>query len=124
MKTLKKVFIVEDSKDLEEWLEDGLNALEGISVAGTANSYSGAVESIMSIKPDIVIIDIKLEEGNGIDVLKKIKQEGLPVKTIVFTNYPMFRKQCIELGADYFLDKSFDYDKIISLVGDLEIIEG
>jgi len=74
---------------------------------------------IEEIKPDAVVLDIRMPKGSGIDVLKYI-QNGVQPKplVIVLTNYPYphYRKKCLALGADYFIDKSVDFEKVIDVL--------
>lgn len=63
----------------------------------------------------MVILDIWMPEESGIEVLQNIKlRERVPI-VIILTNYsyPQYRKRCLELGADYFFDKSTELDRMI-----------
>jgi DNA-binding NarL/FixJ family response regulator len=55
--------------------------------------------------------------GSGIDVLENIKQNDSTLVVIVLTNYPnpVFRQKCLQAGADFFLDKSTEFDQIPEL---------
>ena len=94
-----------------------LQQIHGIEIVGEAIKVDEAMQSIEDLKPDIVILDIKMP-GNGINVLKMIKKKIFAPKVIIFTNYPYpeFRKKCFELGADYFFDKSFELEKLIKIL--------
>lgn len=65
-------------------------------------------------KPEVAILDIRMPHRNGIDVLKDIKQRNLAQWVIMMTNYPypQFLNQSIKAGADYFFDKSTQFDMI------------
>lgn len=116
-----KVFIVDDAKILREKLIRMIEDLPGIEVAGEAWDVEEAVESIQRVKPDVVILDIKLGQGSGIDVLSQIKKEDGPI-VIVFTNYPFIylKRKCMDEGADYFFDKSTEFDKLIDVLKKLK----
>ena len=75
------------------------------------------MESISRLQPDAVILDIRMPGGSGIDVLKKIKKNYPSTLVIMFTNYPtaQYRKRCLDLGTDFFFDKSTEFDKIPNL---------
>ena len=108
------VFIAEDSALVRERLIDLLSDLPDVAVVGWARSPAEAVEGIRDLTPDVVILDIHLSGGSGMDVLARIKRSGSPPTVVVLTNYvyPEYRKRCMELGADFFFDKSADFDRI------------
>jgi DNA-binding NarL/FixJ family response regulator len=109
-----KIVIADDSIELRERLVEMVSELSVIEIVGQAKDTVGAIESISSLKPDLVILDIKMAGGSGIEVLKKIKKDYPSILVIMFTNYPttQYRNRCLDLGADFFLDKSTEYDEI------------
>jgi len=108
------VYLVDDSDLVCRGLESMLSEIEGIHITGKAQDVRGAVESIKRLQPDFVILDIRLMDGSGIDVLKEIKKTDPSPVVLVLTNYPypQYRKKCLDLGAEYFLDKVTEIDKI------------
>jgi DNA-binding NarL/FixJ family response regulator len=108
------VFIVEDSNIILKKLKRMLASIDGIKFVGHARNIPDAIRSIVELKPDVVILDIRLDDGNGIDVLEQIKKENPPPIVIIFTNYPypQYREKCKTLGADYFFDKVKDVEKL------------
>ena len=113
-----KIFIVDDSAIVVERLKTLIAEIEGLEHVGSAANARDAVESILSLTPDIVILDIRLSGENGISVLERIKKEQLTPITIMLTNYPypQYRKKCRELRADYFFDKVTDFEEFITLL--------
>jgi DNA-binding NarL/FixJ family response regulator len=109
-----KVLVADDSELYRQQLISDLSDIPGIEVIGQAGNGKEAVNLIRSIEPDVVILDIRMPGGNGIDVLRNIKKHrGLPV-VIMLTNYPypQYRKKSIEAGADFFFDKSGEFEKV------------
>jgi DNA-binding NarL/FixJ family response regulator len=109
------VFIVDDSKIVVEKLTAMLSAIDGVECVGHARNALDAIRSIVEMKPDVVILDIRLNGGgNGMDVLEQIKKENPPPVVIMLTNYPypQYRKKCQGLGADFFFDKVTDIEKL------------
>lgn len=108
------VFIVEDSDLMREHLEFMLSEIPGIEVIGHAVDEHGAVERINSELPDLVILDLNLQSGSGIDVLKNIKEHHASIKVMVLTNYTdeIYVSRCMTAGADYFFDKSFQFMRV------------
>lgn len=116
-KEMLKLFIVDNSMLILIRLVNILSEIESIKVIGVANNASKAIEYITKSNPDVVILDIHLPDGNGIDILKQIKKEKKTVKVVMLTNYPEsdYKKICMKEGADYFLDKSIEFEKIIDI---------
>ena len=113
------VFIVEDSEALRKRLAAMLQGINGIQITGYADSANQAIEAILAnirnaARPDVAILDIRLLEGNGIDVLKFIKKNSPSTKTIMLTNnaFLHYRKRCEAEGADHFFDKSTEFMKV------------
>jgi DNA-binding NarL/FixJ family response regulator len=110
-----KVFLVDDSAIVLEKLAAMISGIDGVEIAGQALNARDAIQSIVKLKPAVVILDIRLNGGgNGMDVLKRIKKEIPPPIIIMLTNYPypQYREKCQALGADYFFDKVTEIEKI------------
>ena len=109
------VFIADDSLIVRERLVTMLDELAGIEIVGQAETVAEAISAIGKLQPDVVILDILMPDGSGIDVLLTIKKnEQLMSVVIVLTNYPYpaYRQKCLQAGADFFLDKSTEFDQI------------
>ncbi len=111
------VFIADDSHIVREHLVTMLEELAGIEIVGQADNVAGAISAISQLQPDAVILDILMPGGSGIEVLENIKQAGIGPLVIILTNYPypVYRQKCMEAGADFFLDKSSEFDQIPEL---------
>lgn len=116
-----KVFVADDSIVVRERLLEMLRDLPGIEVLGCAEDGLHAIASIRQLKPDVVVLDIQMPRGTGLDVLKNVKHDGAGPKVVVFTNfpYPQYRKRALEYGADYFLDKTTEFEKLREVFGQL-----
>ena len=116
-----KVFIADDSVVLRERLANMLADIPGIETVGEAGEGLEATDAIQRLKPDLVILDIRMPGGNGIDALKSIKKET-PTPTVIMLTaypYPQYRKKCLEAGADYFFDKSTESQKVTTTLKQL-----
>ncbi|MBA7537206.1 Protein-glutamate methylesterase/protein-glutamine glutaminase [subsurface metagenome] len=116
-----KVFIVDSSAIVRDRLAAMFSEFNGIEFVGFAEDVSGAITLIQKKKPDIVILDIHLNKGNGIDVLKEIKKQGLPVVTIIYANSlnSQYRKACFKEGAHFVFDKSTEFETILQTIKQL-----
>jgi two-component system OmpR family response regulator len=118
VRDVMKVFIVEDSGIVQEILVEELVRIKGVQVCGIAQDPNEAVRSIREKNPDLVILDLVLSNGNGFEVLKRIREDGIEARVIVLTNYSFlhYKKICREMGADLFYDKSVELDKAFQAV--------
>ena len=95
-----------------------ISELPEITKIGQAQNATQALNSVQKFNPDVVILDIRLSEGNGIEILQQIKKKNSAPLTIMFTNfpYPQYRKKCKDAGADFFFDKSTEFHKITGVL--------
>ncbi len=117
-----KVFLVDDSVYIRQRLNRMLATLPGVEMIGEATEAEGATRAIQQLGPDVVILDIHLiGQGTGIDVLQSIKQKEPAPRVIILTNYPylQYQKKCFDAGADFFLDKSTQFDRLAPIIEQL-----
>lgn len=107
------VFLVEDSAAIRERLRLAVAECGG-TVVGEAATQDDAIRAIRQCHPQLLILDIALAQGNGIEVLRRVKTETPAILVIVLSNYssPPYRKRCSELGAEYFLDKNQEFETL------------
>lgn len=124
MNSTLRVFVVEDSAIIRRRIIDNLTALGRFDVVGFAESEDEAVIAIKGLRPDVIVTDIRLKEGNGIEVVRQVRADAqLPYPTIfVLTNYayPEYQAQCTLAGADAFFDKSSEYDDFLDRLKRIE----
>ena len=112
--TSLSVLIVEDSAVVTERIREVLYNLSGITVIGSAADSREALTIIQLMAPDVVLLDIGIPGISGIQVLKEIKLKYKGTRVIMLTNYSgaEYRDFCFVLGADFFYDKSTEFEKI------------
>jgi len=118
VKNAVRVFVVEDSALIRRRIIDNVQSMSGFDVVGFAESEEEAIEAIRELRPDVVVTDIRLKEGNGIGVVRQVRAEKITPepKIFVLTNfaYPEYQVQCSLAGADAFFDKSSEYDSFLT----------
>jgi DNA-binding NarL/FixJ family response regulator len=121
MKNKIKVLIVEDSSLIVQRLYPVMAEIEFIESIAHAKNGEEAITLLQLIDPRLVILDIKMPGISGIDVLKHIKDEKRECKIIMLTNHSdeEYRKTCLELGADNFLNKTTDIDKMVEVINSI-----
>ncbi len=109
-----RVLIADDSDILVERLVAALRKVSGVEVVGRAWTGAGAVETMWRLKPDVVILDLCMPGGSGIEVLEGLKTDQLNPLVIVLSNYgqSQYRKKCLATGASFFFDKSTEFEKV------------
>ena len=117
MKSPLRVFVIEDSPILLERIAEAIADQPSLVLVGTADSERDAIAKIRALKPEALVVDIKLREGNGLNVLAQLKwgdDDQSKPKIVVFTNYPRqeYLRNSKQLGADYFLDKSTQFSDL------------
>lgn len=109
-----KVFLVEDSPLLRERLEKMLAAIPGAQSVGHAPSAAAAIAGIEAARPDVVVLDIQLEQGSGFDVMRAVRPKQPRVGFYVLTNFAHegYRRMAEKLGARGFFDKSREIEAL------------
>jgi len=112
----KKILIVDDEagiiQEIKEFLEE-----EGYEVY-TADTGKAGMQLIEEILPDVILIDVKLPDTSGNEVLRFCKEKSPKTKTVIVTGYvdQHVMDEAELLGRDAFLQKPFNLEKIISEV--------
>lgn len=121
-----KIFIVEDAQIVREALKTLLSEIPGIAIIGFAADEADAIRKIGETHPDVVILDIRLNPGSGIEVLRAVKQNHPAIKVMILTNYAddIYARRCMNIGADYFFDKSLEFMRVGAVLKQLAFTGG
>ena len=115
-----KVFVVEDSAAVRERLVEMIRDVKDVEVVGEATTYDTAVAGIIGTRPDVAVLDIKLANatGSGIDALIEVRKTLPGIRAIILSNYssPQHLKASADAGAEYFLDKSIDFERVAEIL--------
>jgi DNA-binding NarL/FixJ family response regulator len=119
-----RVFLVEDSGPIRARLSEMLSSMEGVKIVGEAISPAAAIDGILRTNPDLVVLDVHLIGGTGIEVLRQVCPVAPHIVFIVLTNHsdPQYRKICVQSGAAHFLDKSTEFDKVKEVIAGLSAV--
>ncbi|ATY84419.1 sporulation transcription factor Spo0A [Kyrpidia spormannii] len=109
-----RVLIGDDNKEFAQLLQDYIDSLPDMQVIGLAFNGREVVDSIETLQPDVVILDIIMPVLDGIGVLEKVaplERENMP-KFIMLTAFGQegITKRAVELGAAYYILKPFDME--------------
>lgn len=119
----RRILLIEDSAVLSRRLIDLLSEPGRVSVTAQAATQSEALLRLQESTYDVLVVDIELAEGNGVAVIRQVRQlypPGAQPLVVVLTNYAsdFVRDHCFAAGADYFLDKMRDIAQLKAVVAD------
>ncbi|MER7399278.1 response regulator transcription factor [Streptomyces sp. NPDC000151] len=102
-----KVLIVDDQVMVREGFSVLLNAMPDIEVVGEAVNGRDAVEKVAALRPDVVLMDIRMPEVNGLDATREIVAADADAKVLVLTTFDLdeYVYQALRVGASGFLLK-------------------
>lgn len=119
MDSAMKILLVDDSEFILQRIQHLLEGMKQVKEIRTATSAEEAAEWIESYNPALVFLDINLPGKNGLQMLKEIRSKTTIDPTIVIlTNNTLsgYRIECMQAGADYFLDKAKDFSSIPDII--------
>jgi len=107
-----RVILVEDLPAVSTLVIENLEDIEGLELAGYAETEDSALSWLHSHDCEVLILDLELKQGNGIGVLKQLAASGARpgLIKIIYSNHigPNIRRLAAKFGAAYFFDKSLD----------------
>ncbi|HTE40052.1 MAG TPA: response regulator [Steroidobacteraceae bacterium] len=121
--TKLRVLLVEDAALVVDQIRELLATVPRIEELFVVSTERDALRAIAQFEPHLAILDLKLKEGTGFGVLRSLGEMKSKPTTIVFTNYalPHYRDLSVLVGADYFLDKSRDFESLPGIIESLDL---
>lgn len=116
-----RVLLVEDSQIICSLVTDMINNVAGLTVIESVGTEADAVGAVTRGDVDVVILDLQLRSGTGFGVLRALRAMAKRPAVVVFTNFALntYRESALALGAQHFLDKSRDYDRLPTILTEL-----
>ena len=114
------VLVVDDNPTNVALLR-GLLQDAGMHRVYTQTDSRQVADQLTVVDPDLILLDLHMPEMGGFDVLKKITEGNMKTKVCILTNFsfPQYKTKSLALGADYFLNKSDDFEKINDVIANL-----
>jgi DNA-binding NarL/FixJ family response regulator len=111
-----RVFLADDSAPIRERIAAMLPA--AMTVVGEGATPGDCIASILQTHPDVVVLDVQLEGGHGLEVLRAVRAADPQVAFVVLSNnsLPAYRKRYLQSGAAGFLDKSTEFDQLCAAI--------
>lgn len=114
------VLIVDDNVHFAKRMQVLLDELQNVDPISIAGTFKDAAEKLKTQEHDFVLLDINLPDGNGMDLLKQIKNplQNKKREVIMISNNvdAFYKNKCKKLGAKYFFDKTNDFEKVADLL--------
>lgn len=111
---MQKLIIVDDSELLRSRIKTLIASVNNVKLVAEASNSVEGLQLIKMYKPDILVLDIRMPGENGLDVLENVKKTYKRMKVLIITNYPndQYKNIALKFGADYFINKSTEFEKI------------
>lgn len=112
------VLVVDDHDLLREGVVGTLSNFDDIEVVGEANNGELAVRLVADLKPDVVVMDLVMPGGSGMDAIRSIRTHHPETKVLALTSFTdgSLVRRAFEAGATSFLFKTVDVDGFASAV--------
>lgn len=117
------VLVVDDSNIVRQRLCELLNEDDCIQVVAEAAGVEEAWRLFEQHRPDAAVLDLRLPDGGGLGLLSRIKQTSPSCLVIVLTHFRelIFRHESRRCGADYFLHKATEFERVVDLLHNFAI---
>jgi DNA-binding NarL/FixJ family response regulator len=115
---MQTVYVVEDSALVRERLIEMLDGTPGTHVVGAAARADDAIRDILEERPDVVLLDLKLAQGSGFDVLRAVHERAPEVTVFMLSSFASdpYRQLAARLGAHDFFDKSSEFERVRDII--------
>jgi DNA-binding NarL/FixJ family response regulator len=109
-----RIFIADDSAQLRSRLIAILRDLSEVEIVGEAEDCPEAIFAIRALKPDVVVLDIRMPHGNGLEVVSTLRQDKHFPIVMMLSNHSStpYQTQAARAGAHYFFDKAKGIEQI------------
>ncbi len=113
-----RLLIVDDHKVVRLGLHTLLSRHNGIEVVGEAGTSAGAVEQTAGLKPDVVLMDVRLPDGNGFEACRQIRRVQPDTRVLFLTSFAdeEIVLESIDAGGDGYLLKEIDEDNLVQAI--------
>jgi DNA-binding NarL/FixJ family response regulator len=116
-----KILLIDQSQIVRDRLCNIFANLPAVVSVAQADSALSATLELQTRPPGLVVIDPCLRTGNGLFTIAQVKAANQATPVIVLSNlvYPEYQARCMDLGADYFFDKSKETDAFFAQLGEI-----
>jgi DNA-binding NarL/FixJ family response regulator len=105
---------------IRERLEDMLASIEGVHSVGHAAGADEAIHEILDLHPHAVVLDVRLAQGTGFDVLRALREQAPEIAVYMLSNFATepYRRLAARLGVAGFFDKTTQFERVCEVLAD------
>lgn len=113
-----KVLVLEDAPDIRRRLLPLVCGVPGLDVPAMARDVAEARELLLTLVPDLALLDLRLPDGSGLEILREVRAKNPAAFVAILTAFdePRVRRTCLAAGADAFLSKVSGLDDLPALL--------
>src|SRR5215831_8794758 len=110
-----KILIVDDHALVRRGLAVLIDAEPDLAVCGEASDAAGALTQLDATRPDLVIIDLSLQDGHGLDLIRQVRARAEHVRILVLSMHDesLFAERSLRAGAHGYINKQEATDKVV-----------
>jgi DNA-binding NarL/FixJ family response regulator len=112
------VYLIDDHPAIRDAIRDRIEGLMDMEVCGETGSSEEAVQEIEEIRPEVIVVDISLEDGHGLELIKDLGTRYPDVQSVVFSMYDekIYAERALRAGASGYLMKSDATDALVEAI--------
>jgi DNA-binding NarL/FixJ family response regulator len=113
-----RVFLVDDHPIVRRGFQLLIGLEPDLMVCGEADSGPAALDKILTLKPDVAIVDLSLKASSGLELIKQVRAQSLELKLLVFTmrEEGIYAERALRAGADGYITKEEGAEKAIAAI--------
>lgn len=121
-----KIFLVDDNPGFLKRVKDFLATCEGIKVIGEASDGEGAISKTLELKPDLVLMDVRMGGMNGLNATQHLKDEIPEVAIIILSKYDLheYREAARIRGANGYVVKMNMVEELLPTIRQVMVDQG
>src|ERR1700722_17017933 len=114
----RRIFIVDDHPLIREGLAAQIATQPNLNLCGEAEDMAEAMARVVAAEPDLVIVDISLKNGNGIDLVKRLKAKAPSLVILVWSMHPesLYAERALHAGARGYVNKGVSASLIMKAI--------
>lgn len=120
----KQVYLVDDHPIVRQGLIKLIEQEDGLEVCGEAGSVSEALEALKTLGPDVILVDISLEDSNGLELIKLVDDLGMQIPMLVLSMHDeaLYAEHALRAGASGYVMKQAASNTLIQAIE--KVLEG
>ena len=113
-----KLLIIDDRATVRQALEARLGHAPEIELVGSAGSSEEGIQAVQNLSPDVVLLEVKMANGKGLDTCRRIRQANQHINVIILTSYmdEAERQAAFQAGACSYVLKDIDSQRLIRAI--------